>query len=385
MLRFRTLVLPQSPISETLLVVQHVNDTGYSVSKSVRPCDLSALSPYLIPSSLGHKKKVNIGDGIILRAIERFVGPLSRESIISPRIAPTREQLEVIDRSKCVLIAGANQLNDNYSIWPGLTLEQLKRTRVPFIPFGVGIHGGEGHTNGLSENSRAILECMHERIEYSSWRCPATVAYLSRALPHLAHKFLMTGCPVLYDRPLLEGRGFTDRIKRIAVTITERDDFMRRETTLLSRVAKQFPKSERYLVLHQNFSPPTRYEALSHRLLRGHMFKQNEYQKLRMHARQLGFRIVIPRDADECIQFYHGVDAHMGSRLHAHLLCLSLAKRSALIAVDGRAPGIAEFFGFPLFTADNITDGLAADFEHIRGRAQFGFRTMESFLSSLPR
>ena len=42
------------------------------------------------------------------------------------------------------------------------------------------------------------------------------------------------------------------------------------------------------------------------------------------------------------IAFYAGIDAHLGSRLHAHLLCLSRGIRSWLVPVDGRALGIAE-------------------------------------------
>lgn len=345
---------------------------------------LSALSPYLIPPSLAGTKRVNLGDGIILRAVERLVGPIERAAVVSPRVAPSQQELKFLADSKGVLIAGANQLNDTYSIWPGLTLEQLQAIGVPFIPFGVGIHGGEGHNKGLSATSRAILECMHEKIEFSSWRCSATVDYLSREIPHLRHKFLMTGCPVLYDRPLLEGRAFSDSTRRIAVTVTERGDFMERELSLLSHVARRFPKSERSLVLHQNFSPPTRFEGFSHVVLRGAFGTTNPYQRVRLHARRLGFKIVIPKDADECIAFYRGVDAHLGSRLHAHLLCLSLAKRSSLIAVDGRAVGIAGDFGFPLFSANDIADGLDADFEKVRERARAGFEVMQRFLSSLP-
>ena len=39
----------------------------------------------------------------------------------------------------------------------------------------------------------------------------------------------MTGCPVLYDEPLLNGSRFADQAGTVAVTVTERGDFWNRE------------------------------------------------------------------------------------------------------------------------------------------------------------
>lgn len=339
----------------------------------------AALSPYLIPPTLSKKKRVNFGDGIILRAIERHVGGLSPEVILSPRTAPNAHEVQKLITSSGVILAGANQLNDLYTIWPGLTPDQLRDIPVRFIPFGIGIHGEAGHTDGLSAHSKEILSIIHERIPCSSWRCPATVEYLRKALPHLSEKFLMTGCPVLYDRPLLEGDPFAERIMRISVTVTERGDFFQRELSLLRHVAKALPRAKRFLTLHQNFSPPSSFEGLRHRLGRS---PANQVEALRLEARRLGFSIFIPRSADDLIKFYQTVDAHVGSRLHAHLLCLSLAKRSGLIGVDDRATGIAEHFGFRLYQPDDVTEGLHTSFEPIRERARATFVVMQKFLSS---
>lgn len=345
---------------------------------SPTPTAYAALSPYLIPPALSNKKRVNFGDGIILRAIERHVGAVNPEGTLSPRTSLTARDVQKLIASSGVILAGANQLNDHYTIWPGLTADQLREIPVRFIPFGIGIHGEAGHTDGLSAQSKELLSIVHERIPFSSWRCPATVEYLRKALPHLSDKFLMTGCPVLYDRPLLEGVPFADRIDRISVTVTERGDFFKRELSLLTHVAKALPRAKRFLTLHQNFSPPSSFESLRHRLGKSPV---NQVEALRLEARRLGFSIFIPRSADDLIRFYKTVDAHVGSRLHAHLLCLSLAKRSALIGVDGRATGIADHFGFPLYQPETITEGLHQSFEPIRERARSTFAVMQKFLS----
>jgi hypothetical protein len=190
----------------------------------------------------------------------------------------------------------------------------------------------------------------------------------------------MTGCPVLYDRPLLDGAPFAERIGRISVTVTERGDFFERDLSLLRNVARALPSATRFLTLHQNFSPPASFEAIRHRLGRS---PANQVEALRLEARRLGYKILIPRSADELIRFYKTVDAHVGSRLHAHLLCLSLAKRTALIGVDGRATGIAQHFGFRLYQPENITEGLHESFEPIRERARATFAVMQKFLSSV--
>ena len=116
-------------------------------------------------------------------------------------------------------------------------------------------------TRAWSEETRAILRLIHERTEFSSWRCPHTVAYLHAALPELTDRCLMTGCPVVYDQPLLEGQAFHDGEASVAVTVTERGDFWARESKTLAFVAKRFPRARRHLVLHENFSPPSALRA----------------------------------------------------------------------------------------------------------------------------
>jgi Polysaccharide pyruvyl transferase len=333
----------------------------------------SVLTPYLIPPELAEKKVVNIGDGFILRAIERLVGVQSPERIFTSRIAPRVDEIGVLDQGGSVILAGANQLNDHYSAWPGLTAEQLSKSKLRLIPFGIGIHGAAGYNNGLSDQSRALLKVMHQRIEYSSWRCPLTVAYLERDLPDLRGRMLMTGCPVVYDRPLLEGQRFPEREGSIAVTITDRQDFWERETALLQWVASRFRQAKRHLVLHQNFLRE-----------RPHTSKPSLVERIREYARGLGYSIVVPDTAEQAFDLYHGVDMHFGSRLHAHLYFLSRNKRSFLISVDDRSVGIAESLGFPLCAPDGFDAVLDFDFEIVRRNAQRHFVAMQTFLCGLP-
>ena len=57
------------------------------VSQLRRDSPYAVLTPYLIPTELRGKKVVNVGDGFILRAIERRVGRSAAARTLSPRVA----------------------------------------------------------------------------------------------------------------------------------------------------------------------------------------------------------------------------------------------------------------------------------------------------------
>jgi len=360
-----------------------VNPTTYP--RIAGDSHLAVLTPCLIPDSLRGRKIANLGDGFIFRAIERLVGCFAQAHIFSSRVAVPEAALALLKDSPAVILAGANQLNDHYTVWPGLTADRIRASRLRLVPFGIGLHGEPGFTDHLSEVTKEVLIALHERIEFSSWRCPHTVEYLKRELPQLSPQLLMTGCPVVYDQPLLEGHPFGTSTRRIAVTVTERGEFWARETAVIDFVAQKFPRAARYLVLHQNYSPPSRVEHLRHRWLPQPPSRLNEYQHLRQYAVRRGFRVVCPANADACMAFYEGVDMHIGSRLHAHLLFLSRARRSWLVPVDRRAVGMAEIFCFPLCQPADLGAALDFDFEIVRAQAREGFAVMRRFLKSLPQ
>jgi hypothetical protein len=345
----------------------------------------AVLSPYLMPPALQGRKAVNLGDGFILRAIERCLGRFAPARTLTSRAAPSSAEQAALDAAGTVVLAGANQLHDEWTLWPGLDAERLRATALRLVPFGIGLHGDPGRNDGMSPATRALLREVHARIPLSSWRCSRTVAYLRRELPELADRFVMTGCPVLYDAPLLDGVAFAAGEARVAVTVTERGDFAAREEAVLAFAARRFRHARRYLVLHQNWSPPTRWELWRHRWWPRADARLDPYQRLRRVAVRAGFEVVCPRDADEAIAFYGTVDAHLGSRLHAHLLCLSRAKRSWLVPVDGRALGIAEDLGFPLGDPQRLEAVMDCDFDAVRARARMYHADMRRFLATLQR
>ncbi len=348
-------------------------------------CPYGVLTPYPIPKELAGRKVCNLGDGFILRAIERRLGAFAATHTFSPRVTVPAAAEATLAATPAVVLAGANQLAENWTIWPGFTAARLRASTLRLVPFGVGLHGAPGHSERLSATTKELLVAMHERIAFSSWRCPHTVALLARELPQLAPQLLMTGCPVVFDQPLLDGQPFAERANHVAVTPTERDDFFARETAIIDHAAATWPRTRRTLVLHQNWSPPTRGELLRHRFWPVAPERLDPCQRLRQYAVRRGFRIAAPDSADALLAFYRTVDVHVGTRLHAHLHCLSQAKRSWLVPVDGRAAGIAESLDFPLCQPDTLHAHRDFDFERVRARARALFPTMRRFVDSLPR
>jgi hypothetical protein len=345
---------------------------------------IAALSPYKYRRTDPRQRRMNIGDGFILRAIERQIGPFRHDHVLTSRRAPFAAERQMLEKSSHVVMAGANQLQDDFKPWPGLSPEAHRHSSLRVVPFGVGLAGrvgGGGVT--LTANALEHLRIIHERSEFSSWRCPRTVAILDRALPELKGRFLMTLCPVVLDRPLLQGKSFPDRDGTIAVTITDRGPFWEREVPMLQRVAQRYPKSRRLLVLHQDASPILASRLNLDRLGLPRRWV-GEKIAIRQFARELGYEVVKPRSGDEGIALYRDqVDLHFGSRLHAHLLMLSLNKKTFLITVDERMNGFSEYLGFPLCDPERIDSYVDFDFEPLRAKAQEAASVMARFVKSL--
>lgn len=339
----------------------------------------SILSPYLVPETLTKTKKVNLGDGFILARVKQHLGAGGCQAVFSTRAPLSAEDIRTINQTNALIIAGANQLNDYYTIVPGGTLDLFKQITVPIIPFGVGVRGVATDKSKMSEETKAMLREMHTRISQSSWRCFRTVAYLERELPELAGKFVMTGCPVIYDEPLLSGKPFTTTSNKIAITITERGDWWEREKTTVDFVVKRFPEAKLFLVLHQDYSD----ESIGEKI--GRFFGQTQHTAptFYRYAELLGITVVKPPDADACMKFYEDCDLHIGSRLHAHVYCLSRAKRSFLVPVDERSAGFADYLKFPLLDYRDIERDLGYDFEVYRSNARTHFETMRRFIENL--
>lgn len=336
------------------------------------------MTPYLIPK--GIDKVQNLGDGFILNGIERRLGVFPKDRVFTTRKAPSAAAVETLKAHGKIIVGGANMLSDRFAPWRGFDLG-LFDAGVKIFPFGIGLNGIPARNRGFTDKARAILERIHATVPYSSWRCPRTVALLQESFPHLKDQFLMTGCPVLYDTPILTGTAFPDQADSVAVSITERGAFFEREYLTLLDVTRHFPDARKVLVLHQDFRDRG---STWQKLLRGRVDEEvGRIAVLHGLARDMGFEIVSPGSQEACRAFYRDIDLHVGSRLHAHLHFLSQNKKTFLTYVDDRCAGFSEFYGFPLITPGDLEKDLGFDFEITRRAIKESFTTMQTFVESI--
>jgi hypothetical protein len=339
----------------------------------------SVLSPYRMPAGAGATKRINYGDGFILEAVIKQLSPHHCDHVFSSRAPLTDDQIARVNSSKALVLAGANQLDDHFSVWPGATLADLEKIHVPIIPFGIGVNGEEGKNDGMSETTRDVLRLIHSRTRYSSWRCPLTMDYLNRNLPELGDHYLLTGCPVMF---LGDGREETFQLpvepRAVAVTITDRDEFWERETATIDFVANEFPGARKWLVLHQ----PAIEKSLKKRLkaiIRGKPGKWRTTAGLCRYAERSGFEVFEGAQVEDFLNLYRSVDIHIGSRLHAHLFTLSLRKPSFVTYVDERVSGFAKMLGFPVYHPSELHRYRDYDFTICWDNMKATGKVMEQF------
>lgn len=334
-------------------------------------------TPYIIPDFLANKKVVNIGDGFIYSAIVRFLGH-EPESVITSRQAPTEDEIRKINELDYLVLGGANQLNDGFSVFPGYQAKDLEKIKVPIIPFGIGIHGIEKENFGPKPNTVEILKEIHNRITASSWRCPLTTQYLQKHIPEISDKVMMTGCPVAYDRPILDlDRKIPLSSAIVAVTITDRGDFLNSESNILHEVKNNFPQSQLFLCLHQDMLPKVT-SVLSKSLFVKCLDSQNKFIKVRALARDLGYSIIPFSTYQQAFQFYKTCDLHIGSRLHAHLYFLSQGKPSFLFGFDRRHEGIAKTYNIKIRNSGDF-EMRNEEFEDVKKKIQSVYENMLLF------
>lgn len=343
----------------------------------------SVLTPAIVPNDAA--KRPNIGDQLILDSIEEMIGaPYSPSVRLSSWQELSPADIERINSTRALVLGGANPLRDDYRIAPNLTLETLRKIRVPIFPMGIGLYGEPAKQVHMTDATKEMLREVHSRIEISSWRCPRTVAYLRRELPDLRDKFLMTGCPVVQaSRASRSPVPVPPDSRPIAVTVTERGpEWWKRELRILDTVRRAFPGRDAVLVLHQQFKPG-KSNRLLRRLMPSRWGGPDDFHAL---AERRGMRIARPRMTAEMREVYRDTSLHVGSRLHAHLYFLSQNKSSFLFAVDGRAEGFAESLGFPLLTGDEPSLESRCDFPAVQSAiATLGRGPMSQFLTSLRR
>lgn len=285
--------------------------------------DYSLLTPYIIPPQ--KKKAVNAGDGFIYDSAQKLIGKEAKHRF-STWAPLSDEDIEKINGTRLLLVAGANTLRDDYTPCPDFDLDTLEKLRVPVVLCGLGHYGAASVTQGMGRPTIRLLEAMIDRFPLISVRCDSSYEYVTRSAPHLRDKVLMTSCPVVYSVDGFFGNFEKKNVfDQLVVTVTDRSH-LEQQLAVIQAVPKLFQAKKFVLALHQDYS---NVQLLDFCKRNGYsVFRSNDYQ--------------------DYIELYKETDLHIGNRLHAHLKCLSLGCPTFLLPFDLRQAYFSQSLDFPL-------------------------------------
>lgn len=319
----------------------------------------TVLTPYFLPPD--SPKSVNVGDGFILDSATRLLGR-KPEAILSSRAPLLPADLERINSTRFLLVAGSNSLHDHFELIPRFTPKTLDQIKVPIILFGLGHYGIASSCRGLDPSAVRFFSAILERFPHISVRCQASHDYLtSSGLP--AERILMTSCPVIYPVDEID-KGFERQpfYRRLVVTLTERFN-LADQLSLLPLARELFPADQAFYSLHQ---------------------AHPNASWLHNFARDLGYHVFHSSDYTDYLDLYKRTDIHIGNRVHAHLKCLSLGIPSFLTPFDLRQRFFSESLDFPLISRFPAPDIATYDFSRFVKRRESARQTLELFLSRIP-
>ena len=291
-------------------------------------------------------EKKNIGDFLITeRARQLFAHLLDDEIIILDRFKNLESDIDLINSARFLVLCGGPAYASN--IYKGIypLVNDLRKIKVPIIPFGLGWCGRPSNPNEFRFNadSKMLLDNIHSTIENSSCRDDITASVLKNCG---YNNVTMTGCPVWYDVESI-GKEFEikNSIKKIVFTTAADPKLIKQTYLLIKSINKYFPDAEITMSYHRGIFPDkhTTYRATIGYLL---MYGVAKLVNRKIKIKDVAYKL-------EKLDFYDDCDFHIGYRVHAHLYFLSKRLPSMLINEDGRGKGMVQTMGLPIF---NIED-----------------------------
>ncbi len=237
-----------------------------------------------------------------------------------------------LEKARHVFLSGgpAYQRDIHPKVYP-LNLTDSPR---PFIPLGLGYKDSLASSHfRFSPGSLEFVQEIHRRIEQSSVRDNLTLDILQRnGISNVA----MTGCPAWYSLPNLDQDMHPlATIAHIAISAPAKitSSFI----NLIRLIRNRFRTADITIAFHHGYYP--RISLKSMPFLAKHARTKAWSLLNRCRVQSLAGNLNAMED------LYSKSDLHIGYRVHAHLLRLSLRKPSILICEDKRGVGQALTLG----------------------------------------
>lgn len=331
----------------------------------------------------------NIGDFLITdRAQKLFKEFVDEEIIILDRTKKLDNHLDVINKSKLVVLCGGPAYAPD--IYKGIypLVDDLSKIKVPVIPFGLG-WCGRPFNNPLefkfNSESQQFLENVHGSINSSSCRDEITESILNH---NGLKNVTMTGCPVWYDLESI-GKDFqSGPFNRIVFTTPASIRWIFQNNKLLRLTKKTFPDAEIVMTFHRGILPD-KHTSLKTSLGYIVMCLLAKLISTKIKIQDVSFNL-------DKIDFYKECDFHIGYRVHAHLYFLSKRLPSILINEDGRGVGMVTSLKMETLNVNDKSlfnkveksllrykKGDMNDFKIVKNIIEDKFIVMKNFLSNL--
>ena len=281
--------------------------------------------------------KKNIGDFLITKRCELLLAELrpDRELKKLKSWLNLEEHLELINKSKGLIIFGGPGYQQGMYPKVYKFTQQLSDIQVPIIPMGLGWKGITGDYQTLQNYkfTQSSLRLLSKIEKTSVLSCRDYYTQNVLVMNGLS-KVKMTGCPVWYDLPSLNKEmERPQEVKKVVYTPAQSTLFTQQSVEIMKVLKVRFPKAEIYCSFHRGISEKDEFTK---------NWEVINTTYLAQQAETLG---LIPIDTSfdlEKINFYKNCDLHVGYRVHGHIYFLSKRKPSILLHEDGRGRGVSE-------------------------------------------
>ncbi|AMR67632.1 polysaccharide pyruvyl transferase family protein [Aquipseudomonas alcaligenes] len=256
--------------------------------------------------------------------------------------------LELVNNAKALILMGGPALQAH--MYPGIyaLTPNLDDIKVPVTTMGIGwksISGNwqDSYDYPLSVSALKLLE------KAAGSGLPLSVRdfHTHNALVFKGFdNVLMTGCPAYYDLDFI-GKEFKlpEKLHKVAfslgVSFIESASMEREMKSQILRLKEYFKDSEFEVVFHHGLNPDV--------FLQSHGAKKEHNQRHNQFAQWLASETIAYTDisgsAENLVEYYSGVDLHIGYRVHAHIFMNSVSRMSILVAEDGRGKAAEKVIG----------------------------------------
>jgi len=259
-----------------------------------------------------------------------------------------QDTLEFVNGAKALILLGGPSLQLN--MYPNIygLVDALEKITVPITTMGVGWKSINGQWEDtydypLSGRTVELLKKIDSSGLASSVRDYHTLNML--ALKGF-NSFLMTGCTAYYDIPFLgTSISLPEKVSKVSfslgVSFMESPSMEKEMKLQILQLRDAFKVSFFEVVFHHGLN--TTEFLQTHGAKKRHNYRHNVFLNW---LKEKGVSFVdISGSAENLINYYNGVDLHIGYRVHAHIFMNSVSKPSVLISEDGRGKAVDKVIG----------------------------------------